>query len=970
MSTLRRESLAGMRAAELLRSALLGGACLAALMSVPAAAQEAADGTVETVVVTGLRGSLQHNLDIKRDADGLLDAISAEDLGKFPDSDLAAAMQRIPGVSVSRGVSSLGSTGAPTSTGAATEITVRGFGPTFNETLYDGRQVSTAIGSRGFDFSAVSADFVSEIDILKSPDSSLSAGAIGATVNIKFPKPFDSPGLKLVGSFSGSYSPESGQPAPSGDVLFSDTFANDTIGVLVDFAYTDNRTRSNHVNIQGWEGSTFAPSQFAGAAPGASTTPSVNGWAIQDYGVYQEHTNEVRENGRLVLQWRPVDALEFTLNDNYSRDNLKQNQYGYSVWFNQGSLQDIVANSDGTLVSFNQPGTPTDFQGQINASVIQNNETGFNAKWTVNDKLSATFDADFAESWLNPGGQLTYIDADVGYGPSGAGGLFGTDVGIAGVGINKLPYPTSIGPNGNTADFLGAGIIGSHVLPIGSTRNYDQVGQARLEGAWTEQHLQLRFGVSYVSDRESLSEYDDFANNDWQAYSGYGPASGNIGPGRGVTLPQGLFTQSFSTSGFINGFGNNGNLPAQILQFNPLAVQSYLQSLGNPQTTVIPGANTTCCSPPFDGVYRIVLSPGSYRKIYEETLAAYVTLAMQTSLGGMPLKINLGAREETTSVNSSGLGQLPQTFTVQSGDHTAFNINYFPATLQTGTNRYTHLLPNLDLALQVTDDLQLRLDASRTLTKPPLADLTPVPSVTASRVGDVAATSGNPDLMPYTSDNIDISAEYYYAPNSYVAIDGFTKYVDNFIVNGSTQETFAGVTDPTTGADVSYTLTAPVNGPSAKVYGLELALQHVFDDSGWGFQANATLVGTNKPYNPNDLSVSGFAVTGLANSANLVGFYDKDGFQARVAANWRASYLDHFGQLQNGSKFGIEPTFVNSTIQVDFSTSYDITENVNVFFEALNLNDATYSTHGRFKEQLLDAVDYGRSFRLGVHWKL
>jgi outer membrane receptor protein involved in Fe transport len=145
----------------------------------------------------------------------------------------------------------------------------------------------------------------------------------------------------------------------------------------------------------------------------------------------------------------------------------------------------------------------------------------------------------------------------------------------------------------------------------------------------------------------------------------------------------------------------------------------------------------------------------------------------------------------------------------------------------------------------------------------------------------------------------------------------------------------------------------------------------VFEDSGFGFQANATIVQTNTPYNPHDLSaVTPFAVTGLANSANLVGFYDKDGFQARVAVNWRAGYLDHFGQIQGGSIFGTEPTFVNSTTQVDFSTSYDLTEQLNIYFEALNLNDATYSTHGRFQEQVLDANDYGRTFRIGVHWKL
>src|SRR5262249_23663510 len=162
----------------------------------PAEAQQAnaSSGEIQEVVVTGLRASLQKSLDIKKESLGVVDAISAEDIGKFPDSNLAAAIQRIPGVSVSRGASALG--GVPTSTGAAPQTPVRGSGPSFNTTLYDGRQMPTALGrnsrgdsSRGFDFSAVGADFVGQVDIMKTPDASLSSGAIGATVNVKFPKP-------------------------------------------------------------------------------------------------------------------------------------------------------------------------------------------------------------------------------------------------------------------------------------------------------------------------------------------------------------------------------------------------------------------------------------------------------------------------------------------------------------------------------------------------------------------------------------------------------------------------------------------------------------------------------------------------------------------------------------------------------------------------------------------------------------
>src|SRR5689334_16088363 len=188
---------------------------VAAILGPTAAMQAHAQATandgkaddLQEVTVTGLRASLQKSLDIKKESLGVVDAISAEDIGKFPDSNLAAAIQRVPGVSVSRGASALG--GVPTSTGAATQITVRGFGPSFNTTLYDGRQMPTALGrnsrgdsSRGFDFSAVGADFVGQVDIMKTPDATLSTGAIGATVNVKFPKPLDRPGLRIAASAS------------------------------------------------------------------------------------------------------------------------------------------------------------------------------------------------------------------------------------------------------------------------------------------------------------------------------------------------------------------------------------------------------------------------------------------------------------------------------------------------------------------------------------------------------------------------------------------------------------------------------------------------------------------------------------------------------------------------------------------------------------------------------------------------
>jgi len=173
------------------------------------------------------------------------------------------------------------------------------------------------------------------------------------------------------------------------------------------------------------------------------------------------------------------------------------------------------------------------------------------------------------------------------------------------------------------------------------------------------------------------------------------------------------------------------------------------------------------------------------------------------------------------------------------------------------------------------------------------------------------------------------------------------------------------VIDPTTGQIAQFNINAKVNGPNATVRGVELAWQQVFGDTGFGFQANATLVDTNRDFDTSDISGSAFAITGLANSANFVGFYDKHGFQVRVAVNWRDSYLLQLGQPQGGT-FGAEPVNVDRQTQIDASASYDINKHITVFVEGTNLNNSTYSTHGRFSNQTLDVYSYGRRYTAGA----
>jgi iron complex outermembrane receptor protein len=951
-------------------SSALRAAVLVALASAPAVkAQESGaesgnSSQLEEVIVTGIRESLQRNLDMKREATGVVDVISAEDIGKFPDSNVAASLQRVPGVSIQRA----GTRGEPEG------ITVRGFGGDFNETLYDGRRISTAAGGRSVDFSTVGADFVGALAVMKTPDVTLSSSSIGATVNIMFPKPFDQPGPRFVASASSSLQDEADDFKPTVGALFSNTFADETMGILVDGIYTERSTNTNRVFVSGWEGGRFANCQLTSTCTAAQLEPDAPkplvGWWQQQYGAEQSQVNDERIDGRIAFQWRPSDRVLLTIDDNYSRQKVVTETYGFALWFGLNDLRNVQLDDNGTVVNFVQSGTPMDLNAGIETRVRETNQTGVNLKFDVSENLSLDIDASYAKSEQNPDGE-GFDGADIGY-----GGALGTALGVRVVGDSSDTFPqlTTFGPNGDQSRYLDPSVIGSHVLVRSSQKNSDTLKQARFTATWKQDNVRLDGGLSYVDDNFTLQNSNTFTNNFWQAFSGYGAPSGRSS---GVIVPSNLYRGTISTSGFIPGFSGAGSLPSQLLMYNPRALYAYLQGLGNPFQTNIPGFNYGGCVNPTDSLcsYRgsldLALDPGSVQDIEEKTLAAFVRASFQVDLAGKPFHFSAGLRNERTDVSSAGVGRLPILLTVNDQDPTLLTTTYSESQRIKTDSEYSYLLPSLDTKLEITPEIHARFSASRTLTRPGINMLTPVLNVGAlPRVGALTANGGNPALKPYLSDNFDFAVEWYYQDNSYVAVDYFVKDVTNFIVQGTQRQTINDVIDPTTGQPAIYTVSQRVNGPDATVDGFELAWQHVFGDTGFGFNANVTLVDTDKPYNRYDISQSGFAVTGLADSANLIAFYDKNGFEVRVAGNWRDEYLLQFGQNQNNSAFGAEPTFVNSSLQIDVSTSYQLTEQLNLFFEALNVTNETLSTHGRFDNQMLDVFAYGRRYALGARFRM
>jgi TonB-dependent receptor len=1003
-----------------LRAALLGSVGLATF-AVPAMAQ---DQSMETVVVTGIRASLQRSLDVKRESAGVVDAISMEDIGKFPDANLAQALMRIPGVTISRAATM----GGVATTGQATQITVRGMGPSFNDTLFNGRRIPSPTGGRNFDFSGLSADMVQALEVYKSPDASLSAGAIGATINVKYPNPFDKPGLTISAATSGSYSPDDGRITPGGNFLFSDTFFGGKVGVLVAGAFTKLSSTQFHVSNWGWIGTYMNPCQISGGPACPSGVPvydtsdsrpephydSHTGqpiyplvpnptaaqqrdadnaafqagkdqskpiWFTQDLSYMSNLITEERKNARISVQYQPTEALLVTVDGNYARNFVHKDAYSYAIWNNLDEMRNAKISANGTVVSF-QRYAPTDFNNNEGFGISETYDVGINAKYNASNNLTLTFDFDQSLASLSPGDHITASEMDIGYGSS-TGGTNSALFEVVQPGGKSLPYYKAYGPNNDKSRFADVSLMGTHVSVNAAQRNRHSLNQFKAMGEWKEDGFTLVAGGSYIADHYRMAYYGPWQNNRWQAWSGYGPDSNNA---TGVELPASLFHGTKYLPS-MPGWDSSNNIPGLPI-FSRAEVYEYLNKLGIPTAATgpgsIPGFNWGCCLAGGKTTYQgmdpnkiISIDNGSVQQVFEDSYSLFARFATETKFSGMPVKVNLGVRYEYTSVSTSGIAQPLIGLAVMSGDPTAYAYTMGDAVPTTVDSSYEYVLPNIDVVLMVTDDFQLRFDAARTMTRPNLADLKPNLSGWGGRKGSLGVTGGNPKELPFLSDNIDVAAEWFYAPNSYAAANVFYKSISNFVVGGSSTLVLDGtggyprVIDPNTMAPAVFTLSQNVNGPTANVYGIELMWQHMFGDSGFGYQMNGTIVQSDKPYDPNNLTTNAFAITGLADSANFMAFYDKDGFELRLAANWRDTYLNNFGHGQaSGTKFGAEPVFVNGVWTLDASTSLQLTDNFKVFFEANNIMNVGYSTRGRFTDQVLDVVAIGRRFTAGIHYKL
>jgi TonB-dependent receptor len=927
------------------------------------------------IEVSGIRSSVAKSMDVKRSSAGVVDAISAEDIGDFPDTNLAESLQRITGVSIDR------------SGGEGQLITVRGFGPQFNTVLVNGRQMASENDSRAFSFDTIASELVSSLDVHKTSTATMQSGGVGSTININTARPFALNGFKMAGSVKGVYDENSEETTPQFSGLISNTFNDDTFGVLLAVSHQERETRLNQAQMDGWLENVGVPNPVTQS--GDAWTGNVFSPRNYDHKVtFEERT---RTNANLVFQYAPNDKLVVTADALYSDFDVESEATSYGHWFTAPNIQGVgddgslfdengnrrspTVDANGTIVDlYQEVGLATDMHAKTFDRLTDTYAIGLNFDYQYSDNLNLSFDLSHseAEREANNGGgdQLSLIGyanrvrfqvddnilpvASMFASPndniySGQQELDGAIV----TGPDGFPiYNPALTPDG-VSNHLDEANSRAHVMLRRGWAVEDEVSQLRFDGEYVTDGsglTEIRFGAQYSTETKSLTRWDNEGVGIHCTYCGY-PDLPEIPAGSQYVFDAG--------SDFLSDVSGSGRMPTSWLahdgEANFAFLESYYQSVNGESIS-------------FDAVRR-----NNSFEVEEDIISTYMEFDFEGEVADMFLSATAGVRYEMTDVTVNGT-QAPITgLTIL--DQTEMLAGFGDAQSIATESDYDVLLPNFSVRLEITDDLIARFAASSTITRPTLNSMSPVTVITTTRQGgDLTSTSGNPALEPFKSDNLDLSLEYYYDEASYASIGYFRKLVSNFIVNSQEDKTFeladgSLLTDPSTGTNASapdagddvavFTNTLPNNGEDATVDGFELALQHTFDN-GFGVLANGTIVDSDAELDPFDINQV-FALTGLSDSYNLVAFYETDDYQIRLAYNWRDEFVQSLTQGQ-----GDGPTIVESYQQLDISGSYSVTDNVEIFFEGINLTEEFVHKRGRFSNHLLLVEDSGRRWAFGV----
>jgi iron complex outermembrane receptor protein len=937
------------------------------------------DASTEEIVVSGFRASLDSALSAKRSETAAIDSIVAEDLGKFPDSNLAESMQRIPGVALARGDG-----------GEGKNISVRGLGAGFTRVRINGMEGTSQTGAsdiygaqnngRSFDFNAFPTEIFNGLSVRKTPSADVEEGSLGATVDLTAPKPLSqSKDFVLSATAKGLYNTVSKDVNPRGSLLVSKKFGDGRWGILGSLAYQKRNIREvgySAVDIlsSNTNGGFCSPIGATTAVPAigsknASATlcypgdPRATGaTALAAYNAVlaarrtdapntpgsgaffpriPRYTNsaqkQTRIGGTATLQFQPDDATDMSIDLLYSRFHVvRRDNYIEAISFGRSAsnngmpntaIQSLTLNSLGSVQDASYTGVDIRSEGLVDNFVSSFKQANFNFKHEFTDTLELTGLVGINKSKLQTKQRFQYY-------------------------MDAIDKPFTFNYNGNSTPDLGFG------FDVANPANFNYAaGQA--DGT-----VLGGFGFQGAPRYNQTKGMTGELNLSWKAADIFTvKAGGQFRRADFSSLGTGYYTADITTK----------NLPAGV-SLSSLSMQiegvNDLWGHGAPSSWASLDPDKLISTFALDQARTCGVSCGTGRsQVLEEETSGYLmgTFDLEDRLP-VGVRGDFGVRYVHTYQFSSAYNPVALV-----GSPTGVTG------LFTSANRtYENWLPSANVVIEPMRSLLLRFSASKVIARPELAALTP--SSTINAVTRVASVQ-NPNLKPISAKTFDAAAEWYFRPGSLLSVAYFHKNISTYIQNvpqivpfntlGLPEALLAG---SNTAATELFTVSAPSNTPGGKLDGIEVNAQVPFTFlaspflKNFGVLANYTRVTSKITYitataNGAVTASTTAALLGLSkNTASGTAYYEDKKFSIRGTINYRDPFLRGVPASP-----GSDVQTNDSTIYVDASASYNITDNVKVLIEGSNLTDEQNRIYIDSKRKdTLFQTRIGRTFTVGV----
>jgi len=901
-----------------LKSICITSASAAALLlAMPVTALAQAGSTAQNanaeVIVTGVRQSLEKALQVKRQADDHIDVISATDIGKLPDRNVADALQRLPGINT---------TSAASGEGGFDEndrVSIRGTSPSLTQVTIDGHAVATgdwfildqfSTVGRSVSFTLLPSEMLGEADVYKTQDASLLEGGVAGAIDLKTRSPLDlHRGFTFEGSAEAAYNSLSQQAKPQVNGFIGWRSEDGTFGVIAQGFYEDRTLRRYGQETLGYES---IPST---SATGAAIPSLVGVQAPTLIGSTLFEQEREREGGVIAAQWRPNDRAEFKISGFYSKLNATNVNDNYMYWGSNEIANNVPTSYkvvNNTLVAANFP---------LNAPPNLNNLTGGPTDGLIVDNITRP-DASGRSFYINIDGKYRVADhltitAQVGYtqgdGETPTEPAYEVD---AATGVSYQPSgngwqvtPTNINPASP------AGLANDWAWNE-TFKSLDKEIYAKFDGVWDIHHNAIKdvlFGARIAQHTRDVQGYDRGCQigPDGQCGTGAQPYS--------ATNPT-LYPSGFSASGL--------GIPGLLIPLggNPGTIDSIVDGLSDSAR----GSIDHIIQP------QNYYWPGSF-EVKERDIAGYA----MTRFGGDGWRGNAGVRlvdtEENAFVNvPAGLGTPGVITTSAYGDYYVDDVKH----------DYFDVLPSLNLTFDLMPKVFLRMSAAETMSRPDFSALGGSVSLTDA---NLTGNGGNPNLKPIKAAVYDTELEYYYGPASLVAVSLFYDDLSSYVTFGtSTAQYYSQFY----GKVETYNISSPSN-TSGQLKGIEFQIQQPLPHH-FGVEFNYTYVDGSE--------TSGAPLVGTSkDTLNAVGYFDNGWLSARLAYTYRSHYyvgLDR-SSAENQDNYG----------SLDASVNFQVTPQISINVDALNLTNNLLKYYAQNTTQVRAVYENGTQVYAGLRFK-